>query len=896
LGLLLPRLASLGPRLKQALQWDGKKRFVLLLAAFNALLIVILLFSVRNNEIRMQIRRVRVYTTQLLEQIQIVQTRQVQVVYITATPQMEGIAPGDATGTAIAAAPTATPLATGTPTRQLTPSPTATTAGPATATVEPTSSPTPTRTAIATLTSTPTVLPTSTSTALPTATSLPTFTPTPRPGPTATNTPTPTPVAYTLELSAAPGEVTGDGTSLTTIRAVVRYAGGGNVPDGTQVRLTTNLGTFTGGTTIVAVTSNGVATARLTSASLGTATVTGVVGSTTRTVQVTFVAGPPAQIVLTADPVSVPADGSTLVTLRATVSDAQGNAVANGTIVRFAATLGTLSAPSIGTNGGIASVTLVSTSAGQANITATAGSVQQTTSVRFRSIVQITKAVNPSSAPGGGIIQYEIRVTNVTAAGSPASLQRLVDTLPAGFAYVPGSTVSPGFGFDPAISGQQLVWTVASPYNLAAGDSVVTTFRVSALAPAGTYPNAARIEGGNFDPASVGPTAPVTLLAPILGPMLPVTGCFGIDLPVRVNGTNFVPGSTAHLGAWDLAATYIDQGHLEGVVPQGIPIGIYDLTVANPGGAATTLAGAFTVEDCTSVATTLESGFLATIGREVIFSAQQGDDDSRQELYIEVPGDTPSPVYVRVFDPDCGGTLDIQAGLQWNTPFTYVIVGNASIPLATKTFTEDLSTDGTWYSFGPFSVSDGEARADRRVFKFIVIGGPEPPFGENSLEADTNLYNVMVTLGDALASPVPGSRIFAYVWTFLIPEIEWAEPPRVFPWVDVWVTTVIQHNFDYDNDAFGSGTAGIALRTPHRTLMGEDGEVSGNGVERNSGYERIPGEQNITWGIRCWAEPTGSVPPDVVTDNVVTFWVTDQTGRQLVTFARSTNRPPKDPR
>jgi hypothetical protein len=899
LGLLLPRLESLRPRLKQALQLDGKKRFVLLLAAFNALLIVILLFSVRNNEIRLQVQRVRVYTTQLLEQLQIVQTRQVRVVYITATPHLESIALGAATGTAAAAQPTATPLPTGTPTRRLTPSPTSTTDASATPTSRPTDSPTPTatttRTLVPTSTATPTVLPTSTSTVLPTATWAPTSTPTSNPTATNTPVPPPTPVVYIVELSAAPGEVAGDGTSSATISAAVRYAGGASVPNGTQVRLTTNLGTFASGASIVAVTSNGVATAHLTSASLGTATVTAIVGSTTGTVQVSFVAGPPAQIVLTVDPANVPADGSTLITVWATVTDARGNRVQDGTAVAFSTTLGTLNAPGAGTSDGIASVTLASTFAGQANIAATAGSAQQVVGVHFRPLVQIAKAANPSSAPGGSIIRYEIRVTNVTAGGSPASLQRLVDTLPAGFAYVTGSTGSPAFGFDPAISGQQLVWTAASPYNLAAGDSAVTTFQVSALAPAGTYPNAARIEGTNFDPASVGPTAPVTLLAPILGPMLPVTGCFGIDLPVRVNGTNFVPGSRAYLGAWDLAAIYVDQGHLEGTVPQGIANGVYDLTVTNPGGASTTLAGAFTVVDCTSPATTLESGYLVTIGREVVFTAQQGDDDSLQELYIEIPGNTPGPVYIRVFDPDCGGALDIQAGLYWNTPFTYVIAGGASIPLATRTFTEDLSTDGAWYSFGPFAVSDGEARADRRVFKLSVIAGPEPPFGENAFEADTNLYNVMVTSDGASTSPVPESRIFAYAWTFLIPETEWAEPPRVFPWVDVRVTTVVQHNFDYDNDAFGPGTAGIALRTPHRTLMGEDSEVSGNGVERNSGYDRIPGEQNTTWGIRCWAEPTGSVPPDSITDNVVTFWVTDQTGRQLVTFARSTNRPPKEP-
>jgi hypothetical protein len=261
---------------------------------------------------------------------------------------------------------------------------------------------------------------------------------------------------------------------------------------------------------------------------------------------------------------------------------------------------------------------------------------------------------------------------------------------------------------------------------------------------------------------------------------------------------------------------------------------------------------------------------------------------------VEVPGNTPGPIYIRVFDPDCGGTLDIQAGLHWNTPFTFSISGVAALPLATKVFTEDLSTDGRWYSFGPFAVSDGEPGADRRVFKLSVAGGPDPPFAVDALEADTNLYNVMVSSEGSMITPVPGSRIFAYSWTFLIPEAEWVTPPRLFPWVDVRVSTIVQHNFDYDNDTFGAGAAGLAMQTPHRTLTGDDSEVSGDGVELSSGYERIPGEQNTTWGVRCWSEPTGTGPLTSITDNVVTFWLTDQAGRRLVTFARSTNRPPKE--
>ena len=123
---------------------------------------------------------------------------------------------------------------------------------------------------------------------------------------------------------------------------------------------------------------------------------------------------------------------------------------------------------------------------------------------------------------------------------------------------------------------------------------------MAATAPAGTYTNLAVLAGGNFDQLQTGPSAPLVLLDPILGPMLPVSGCSGEPVPVRVNGTNFVPGAVAQLGASDLQALWITPYRLNGIVPAAVPPGVYDLTVINPGGASATLVGAYTALDCSS--------------------------------------------------------------------------------------------------------------------------------------------------------------------------------------------------------------------------------------------------------------------------------------------------------
>jgi hypothetical protein len=157
--------------------------------------------------------------------------------------------------------------------------------------------------------------------------------------------------------------------------------------------------------------------------------------------------------------------------------------------------------------------------------------------------------------------------------------------------------------------------------------------------------------------------------------------------------------------------------------------------------------------------------------------------------------------------------------------------------------------------------------------------------------ADLNLYNVALSTSPTANVTPPGSRIFAFSWTFLIPEADYATPPQMFPYVHGGVTALQQHNWDYDNDAFATGQAGVTMTTPVRTIVAPDAAVSGNDEERWSDHPVLDGEQGTTWAVRCWAEPTGA-GSDQLQDNLVTFWATDQDGRALAIFARSTIDPP----
>lgn len=62
----------------------------------------------------------------------------------------------------------------------------------------------------------------------------------------------------------------------------------------------------------------------------------------------------------------------------------------------------------------------------------------------------------------------------------------------------------------------------------------------------------------------------------------------------------------------------------------------------------------------------------------ITFGAQAppnvGDDDFTQTFFFRVPATERRPFYIRVFDPDCGGTLDARVG-EFNTRTGFSLYG-----------------------------------------------------------------------------------------------------------------------------------------------------------------------------------------------------------------------------
>lgn len=118
-------------------------------------------------------------------------------------------------------------------------------------------------------------------------------------------------------------------------------------------------------------------------------------------------------------------------------------------------------------------------------------------------------ADSPTSTAGGGN-GYTITVSNPNPAA--VTLNSIIDTLPAGFSYVTGST-SGVTTSNPAVAGQQLTWS--GPFNVPAGGSVSLHFLVTVTTvPGGPYTNDATADAGAATVVGTGPTAPITVTGP----------------------------------------------------------------------------------------------------------------------------------------------------------------------------------------------------------------------------------------------------------------------------------------------------------------------------------------------------------------------------------------------
>ena len=258
-----------------------------------------------------------------------------------------------------------------------------------------------------------------------------------------------------------------------------------------------------------------------------------------------------------------------------------------------------------------------------------------------------------------------------------------------------------------------------------------------------------------------------------------------------------------------------------------------------------------------------------------------GDCYHSQKFFFLIPKDYKKPVYIRVYDPECGGGIDELNGV-WDTQTEFSVYGgkgcwsetDAQDPepkgkyksgnlLASKVFGSDTKYDQSWYTFGPFNPSEGEfvQKYDGYVIKVIseAISGD-----------DGNLYNYFLSTEPEKNKPVEGANVFTYAYIFRL----WDDPNQVshiYPFVDDKTITVEQWNWDWDDDGF--------IRIVSVSRSGELAKASGQSEWKHSSLSITEEEKGHSLDIQMIKRKN----PAVKNNNVV-MYVKNQYNQALPYF------------
>ena len=242
--------------------------------------------------------------------------------------------------------------------------------------------------------------------------------------------------------------------------------------------------------------------------------------------------------------------------------------------------------------------------------------------------------------------------------------------------------------------------------------------------------------------------------------------------------------------------------------------------------------------------------YLVTFGADS--ETSWGADDFSQTFFFLVPESHTGPVYIRVYDPDTGGAIDEINGY-WNTRTNFSVYGGDgahSDPdarevdpvgnyrsgnlLASRTFGNEPEWDRRWYTFGPFSPTEGELQEQFGGYVFKIIA-------EGVEGDDGNLYRYFLSTNPSQNIAIEGANAFAYEYTFRM----WDDPNQVshiYPYIDDQTISVRISNFDWDNDGF--------IRLVSVARQGQLLNVSGDDKWADDEFSIHPEERNTSLDIQ----------------------------------------------
>jgi hypothetical protein len=267
---------------------------------------------------------------------------------------------------------------------------------------------------------------------------------------------------------------------------------------------------------------------------------------------------------------------------------------------------------------------------------------------------------------------------------------------------------------------------------------------------------------------------------------------------------------------------------------------------------------------------------LITFGKEA--ETSWGDDDFVQIIFFAVQESHQGSVYIRVFDPDTGGTFDEQKGA-WDTRMTYTVFGGkgacsnedarkikrtgnykSGTMLASKTFKEDAAYDGKWYSFGPFNPNEGELLPEYGGYVFKLVC-------EGVSGDDGNMYTLFFSTDPNQNRAVEGGFAFYYKYKIRLHD-NVNEVSHIYPYVDEKVISIKQSNFDWDDDGI--------LRIISPSKNGEKLSMSGDNVWVTSIHQVSKDDINSSLDIQMIKDKTRKIK-----NNNVVIYLENQYGELM---------------
>lgn len=253
-------------------------------------------------------------------------------------------------------------------------------------------------------------------------------------------------------------------------------------------------------------------------------------------------------------------------------------------------------------------------------------------------------------------------------------------------------------------------------------------------------------------------------------------------------------------------------------------------------------------------------------------SIREGDDDFRQIVFFQVAESVRDSLYLRVYDMDCGGDLDL-AFSAWNTTTRFELYGGkgaysaatlqkakpddadllAGNLLASATFGENAELNNSWFNLKQIAPEEGEKIGAYYYFKLVVQG-----ISGN----DANAFDVRLSTSAARNVTPEQIQMFSYSPTFRLRKDE-NVANITFP-VPEKAQSITVHNFDLAG-------ASLQLVTAFRSNLPIVSSGQGEWVKSVSTLEPLEA------GRACAvALGQGSESP-----NDVSMYITDDQGQLL---------------